>query len=280
MAQCLFPYHTQKNRVHTGQAHFVPVPCGRCPECLKRRTSMWSFRLRKEEERSVSSHFVTLTYDADHVPISKNGFMTLVKSDLQKFFKRLRKSHGKQHNKQYPIKYYAVGEYGSRFRRPHYHIVLFNSSEDAIVASWSLDGRPLGHVHIGTVSGASIAYTIKYINKGRFTPLHSNDDREPEFPLMSKRMGENYLTPDVVSFHKGNLERAYITVEDGVRIPIPRYYKDKMFTESEREQQNRLVKELVLAESPPIEQSDWERHESRRNAIENFKKKYNKRLDL
>jgi len=275
MAQCLFPYHTQKNRVHTGQAHFVPVPCGRCPECLKRRTSMWSFRLRKEEERSVSSHFVTLTYDADHIPISPNGFMTLVKGDLQKFFKRLRKSHGKDYCKLNPIRYYACGEYGSRFKRPHYHVILFNSSEDNILASWQA-----GHVDIGTVSGASVGYTLKYVNKGRFTPLHSNDDRIPEFALMSKRMGANYLSRDVVDFHKRNLDKAFITLEDGVRIPIPRYYKDKMFDESEREQQNRLVKELVLAESPPIEQSDWERHESRRNAIINFKKKYSNRKDL
>ena len=67
----MFPYHTQKNRVHTGQSHFVPVPCGRCPECLKRRASMWSFRLRKEEERSANALFITLTYAPEHVPLSK-----------------------------------------------------------------------------------------------------------------------------------------------------------------------------------------------------------------
>lgn len=271
----MFPYHTQKNRIHTGQSHFVPVPCGRCPECLKRRASMWSFRLKKEEERSISGHFVTLTYDNDHLPLSKNGFKTLVKKDLQKFFKRLRHYHGHKSNEPYPIKYYACGEYGSNFKRPHYHIILFNATEKHILDAWTF-----GHVDVGTISGASIGYTLKYVNKGKFRPLHQNDDRQPEFALMSKRMGANYLSRNVVAFHKRNLDKAYITLEDGIRIPIPRYYKDKMFTESEREQQNRLVKEIIQRESPTDEQTDLERHESRRNAILNFQKKYNGRKDL
>lgn len=266
----MFPYHTQKNRVHTGQAHYVPVPCGRCPECLKRRASMWSFRLRKEEERSKNALFITLTYAPEHVPLSNNGFMTLVKKDVQNFFKRLRKRTPKDVR----IKYYACGEYGTRFRRPHYHIILFNSCEDDILASW-----PFGYVDVGTVTGASIAYTIKYVNKGRFRPMHVNDDRQPEFALMSKRMGDNYLTTDVVAYHRNDLAKAFIVVEGGVRIPIPRYYKDKMFDESERAEQARLVKEAIL-QNEVESMSDWERHESRRNAIINFQKKYNNRKDF
>ena len=58
--------------------------------------------------------FVTLTFDTKFVPISKKGYMTLDKSVLQKFIKRLRK-HEKQyrfihsipHNK--AISYYAAG---------------------------------------------------------------------------------------------------------------------------------------------------------------------------
>ena len=52
---------------------------------MKRRTSGWSFRLVKEGERSNSALFVTLTYDTAFVPITKNGYMTLDKKDLQKF---------------------------------------------------------------------------------------------------------------------------------------------------------------------------------------------------
>ena len=66
------------------------LPCGRCYPCTMRRVSGWSFRLVQEDKRAYSSSFLTLTYNTKHVPLSKKGFMTLRKTDLQSFFKRLR----------------------------------------------------------------------------------------------------------------------------------------------------------------------------------------------
>ena len=84
MAQCISPFML-KDTI-TG----VQVPCGKCPQCRSNRASAWSFRLMQEDKRSLSSLFVTLTYNTDHVPILKSGYMSLNKGDLQKFFKRLR----------------------------------------------------------------------------------------------------------------------------------------------------------------------------------------------
>lgn len=158
------------------------VPCGRCPDCTARRISGWSFRLMQEDKVSNSSLFITLTYDTSNVHITPNGFMGLRKRDIQLFFKRLRKSHGRAHafnGKR--IKYYAVGEYGGRTMRPHYHIILFNASIKLIQDAWNQ-----GQVHYGQVTGASVGYTLKYISKPSKVPLHRNDDRQKEFSLMSK----------------------------------------------------------------------------------------------
>ena len=57
----------------------------------------------KEGERSNSALFITLTYDTQFVPITENGYMTLKKSDLQKFFKRLRKLSNER------LKYNSIG---------------------------------------------------------------------------------------------------------------------------------------------------------------------------
>lgn len=160
----------------------IHVPCGRCPECVSRRISAWSFRLMQEDKNSLSANFITLTYDTKHVPISRNGFMSLDKRDLQLFFKRLRKNQNTKGNiYNTPIKYYAVGEYGGTTNRPHYHLILFNASIELIQESWQK-----GQVHYGTVSGASIGYTLKYMSKPSRIPMHKNDDRIPEFSLMSK----------------------------------------------------------------------------------------------
>lgn len=224
----------------------IPVPCNKCPECIKRRTSGWSFRLMQEDKKSDSSMFITLTYDTNHVPITKNGFMDLRKRDIQLFFKRLRKStsrNGKDirqgrcynkknifNNSEKPIKYYAVGEYGGKTMRPHYHIILFNAQVELIQPAWNL-----GHVHYGTVSGASVGYTLKYMMKPSKIPLHRNDDRQREFSLMSKGLGAKYLTPQMIKWHKADLDnRMYCNIEGGKKIAMPRYYKDKIYQEHER----------------------------------------------
>lgn len=205
----------------------IPVPCGKCPECLARRASGWSFRLVQEEKRALSAHFLTLTYDTSHVPISEKGFMTLNKRDVQLFFKRLRKAHGKHHPK---ITYYAVGEYGTKNRRPHYHVICFNVQLQHIQPSWQL-----GQVHYGSVTGASIGYTLKYMSKPRTCPSHKNDDRVPEFSLMSKGIGSGYLTPAMVNWHISDTDnRMYINVGDNKRASMPRYYKDRIYSEQQR----------------------------------------------
>lgn len=211
----------------------IPVPCGKCPKCLGRRTSGWSFRLMQEDKRSSTSMFVTLTYDTDHVPITQNGFMSLQKDHLQKFFKRLRKAHGEGHT---TIKYYAVGEYGGKTSRPHYHIILFNANQDLICKAWGM-----GDIHYGHVNGATVGYTLKYVMKPRNIPAHRNDDRLREFAVMSKGLGSNYFlnedetVKDIVPWHHQDVQnRMYCTLDDGRKIAMPRYYKNKIYQDSQK----------------------------------------------
>lgn len=223
---CITPF--AKRDVIKGWQYF---PCGKCQPCLKRRVSGWSYRLKTEGDRAISSLFVTLTYDKKY-NITRRGFKTLSVRDVQLFFKRLRKENPKT----YPsIRYYVVGEYGSKNWRPHYHIILFNSTRDAVERAWSINGVKIGYVDFGEVSGASIGYCLKYMSKPLRVPAHANDDRLPEFSLMSKGLGSNHLTPAMIKWHKDDLQnRMHIVIEDGKKIAMPRYYKDKIYTEQER----------------------------------------------
>lgn len=172
---CITPFHMEREGV------WQAFPCGKCEPCLKARTSSWSFRLMQEGKQAEFAHFVTLTYDTTHVPITARGFMSLSKRDVQLFFKRLRKLKPNAR-----IKYYVCGEYGGHTMRPHYHAILFNSCPADICKAWTIDGKPIGNVHFGDVSGASIGYTLKYMMKEAVIPMHANDDRIKEFALMSK----------------------------------------------------------------------------------------------
>lgn len=207
----------------------VAVPCGKCPDCKKRLVSAWSFRLMQQNKIAMSSHFITLTYDTKYVPITPTGYMCLSKRDCQLFIKRLRKSQSG--NGESFIKYFLVGEYGGKTMRPHYHVLLFNVEVRYIQSAWGC-----GQVHYGSVSGASVGYCLKYMMKPGKIPIHKNDDRQREFRMMSKKLGVNYLTSQMVSWHKADLgNRMYIPIEDGKKIAMPRYFKDRIYTNLERQ---------------------------------------------
>lgn len=259
-SRCQKPIMIRNKSVTRGS---IQAPCGKCENCLKRRVSNWSFRLLQEDKVSDSSYFLTLTYGSEFcpVPVTKNGFMDLSKHHLQLFFKRLRKAHGSDGDIGKSLKYYAVGEYGGKRQRPHYHIILFNARLELLIGAkyadavksgiLELDGKRQfeceywsdakldayrGGITIGKVSGASVGYTMKYVSKPSKVPMHRNDDRTPEFSLMSKGLGESYLTGAMVTWHKNAMaERQYCVLEDGKKVSMPRYYKNKILSLQEKE---------------------------------------------
>lgn len=216
----MFPYMVEKELYHNQKDRFVPVPCGKCPQCLKRRVASWSFRLEMESLLWNKQYFLTLTYDNENVPISENGFLTLRPKDLTDWFKRLRKRAGK-------LRYYLCGEYGTNTKRPHYHIILFSTSSlfpSDIESTWTH-----GSVYYGRVEPASIRYTVQYYDKGVWNKSHVRDDREPEFSRMSQGIGKNFLTHRQVKNFLDNPQKSFIYNSEGKKISIPRYYKKRMY---------------------------------------------------
>lgn len=275
---CLSPFHIDNPSFpYKSKDRKVPVPCGKCPACLKRRANGWAFRLKQHEKICQTAKFITLTYDTEHVPFTEKGFMTLDKTDFQKFMKRLRKHHT-MNNLSDKISYYAVGEYGSNTMRPHYHAIVFNMEPELLLKSWTK-----GQIHIGDVTGASIAYTCKYINKGKVIPVHINDDRVPEFSLMSKKLGANYLTPQMLKYHQDDISRNFVLLEEGIKVAMPRYYREKIYTPEQREQQGMLIKSSVLdterkalesyvSKGNDIDRYDYDKFQSIKYLFENFKR--------
>lgn len=255
-----------------GLIYNIPINCGKCLNCKKNRVNQWSFRLMKELEVSTSSYFITLTYDTVNIPITNNGFMTLKKKpepvkqrnkdykdqSLQGFIKRLRyyegnlnhvtrieyeqtKKSGIDITKQKPLKYYAAGEYGTKRKRPHYHIILFNlKDEESIYKAWTS-----GSVHIDEVNNNTIDYTLKYIMKANGGYKFKAFDGEKEFSLMSKGLGDSYLTKKQISFYKKNLEHNYVFHPKGYKVPTPKYYRDKIYSDNEKDKQIAIIKQKI-----------------------------------
>lgn len=223
------------------------VPCGKCPECLRARANAWAFRIHTEMQHSTHPRFITLTYQC--TPKSFNGFDTLKKKDFQDFMKRLR---NRTKNR---LKYYACGEYGSETERPHYHLVLLNQPK-----LWALDPKYIteawthGQIHIGEANIKTIHYTLKYMMKGKHIGQDELDDRENVFSLMSKGMGKQFLTETMLNHIKtGQIN--HIVLPDGKKQALPRYYKDKIFTQSEKALIAKAAK--IYSEQNPKFLNEW-----------------------
>lgn len=159
----------------------VSVPCSKCAACNYNYRRGWQSRLEMESKLYDSDHqaFVTLTYS--EVPLTPDFQPTLRKSDLQKFFKRCRKD-------KYIIRYLAVGEYGDKGGRPHYHAIIFGPTVQEIQRMCS-DHWPHGHNLVVPVLEGATSYVAKYIVKQSDHDLGTYPLEGSPFMLSSRRPG-------------------------------------------------------------------------------------------
>lgn len=206
----------------------LTVPCGKCMGCRIAKRREWSVRIMHELSTNQSKgSFITLTYKDELLPISNS----LVKRDLQLFWKRLRKYYpGKK------IRYYACGEYGEQNKRPHYHAIVFGldladlearKTKNRLVSHVINDLWVLGYNVVGTVTIDSAQYVAGYIEKKLNGEAGKNEyektGRIAPFSLMSQGIGKQYAAENAAQI----TENLGITIK-GINVGIPRYYKQKL----------------------------------------------------
>lgn len=232
------------------QSDVINVPCGRCVECRRTYINGWVFRLTNElkAKTTTSAYFLTLTYDDTQLYNPENGLITqygetnLNYKHHQDFIKRLRKSYG---NGKSCIKYFAVGEYGDKSDRPHFHTIIFNAEQKNILETWKH-----GNVHFGEVTESSIAYTLKYAYK-KIGRVHKKDysnpevTREIERALISRGLGAEYAESKQVKKYYQNDITNQAKINGGKVQPLPRYYRQKIYTEAQLEARSRIVQKTM-----------------------------------
>lgn len=183
----------------------IMIPCGKCVGCRLKKSSEWAMRCQLEASCYEQNCFLTLTFAPDRIPDefkTADGKLTLSKEWAKAFFnKRFREAIRYKFNKE--IRYFLCGEYGEKFERPHFHVIIFGFdfedkkyfkgrgynriyTSEALQSLW-----PFGHSSVGNVSFESCAYVARYVMKkitGDMAESHY-DGREPEFTLMSLRPG-------------------------------------------------------------------------------------------
>lgn len=219
---CTSPLKAYWRTVHRDGITFDPVhsatkipfslPCGRCLGCRMEKARQWGLRCLHEKKMWPDNSYVTLTYNAEHMPPG----MSLCLRDVQLFMKRLRKARNASASN--PVRFFLGGEYGDENKRPHYHALLFNCGfpdkklhgyngrgeplyvSEELSRLWSIDGECLGFTTIGEVTFDSAVYCAKYAIKkvngdaaaAHYEVYDENGEvfaRRPEFAVMSRRPG-------------------------------------------------------------------------------------------
>lgn len=220
-------------------AKSIRVPCGKCVDCRLAYAREWAIRCVHESTMHEASTFATFTYSDENLP---SGY-SISKRDLQLGHKRIRENHG-------PFRYFACGEHGEAFHRPHYHSILFgldfpdkvlwdrSPKGEALYRSPSLEKTwGLGRVLLGDVTFQSSGYVARYSLK-----KHKADDADAgvlrvhpltgelvqqaaPFLLMSRRPGLGSTWFDRFA---GDVFPSDFVVINGQRMPVPQFYKDRL----------------------------------------------------
>lgn len=176
------------------------VSCGQCIGCRLERSRQWAVRSVHEAQFHDENYFLTLTYDDKNLP--RDG--SLCSKTLQKFWKKFRKAHPLMR-----FKYYAAGEYGDNYGRPHYHASVFGMELPDLQPSFkSSTGFQMysssileriwsnGAVYVAPLTFETAAYTARYICK-KVTGKNAEDHYKrlgiaPERAWMSKGLGKEW----------------------------------------------------------------------------------------
>lgn len=228
---------------------YVPVGCGKCIECKKQKSRQWQVRLHEEIRHDNTGKFITLTYsNEEYKKLSEeitgvtdynldNEIATL---STRRFLERWRKKYKKS------VKHWFITEIGGNNQENiHIHGIIFTKIDNETISKiWKYgiitigcskynNGKRLDKNDIGYVNERTINYIVKYVNK--------TDEKHPNYNskiLTSAGIGKNYMKRYDSKRNKYNNNETIetYTTRQGFKINLPIYYRNKIYTEEQKEQ--------------------------------------------
>lgn len=218
----------------------VAVGCGRCIECMKQKRRNWQLRLCEELKISNECKFVTLTFSNEWFNELRKEFKgvqgyaldnSIATLAVRRFLERWRKEHGKS------VRHWLVTELGQdETERIHLHGIIWNRDLDKIERIWKYGhvwkGKRVNEILLNYVNEKTINYLIKYVGK-----IDLKHREYKSIVLCSKGIGANFIDDKARQYNKFNGEktREYYVNKQGFKIGLPIYWRNKLWTEEERE---------------------------------------------
>lgn len=223
----------------------IPAGCGVCMPCRIKRRRQLAFRLMLESSCHENSCFITLTYDEENLPtwhpplcFFKGGNLvprhsqTFIKDFREALMAYYRRSARGRRIGRVKIRYFLVGEYGSKTERPHYHVAMFGVSPQVanvvVPRVWRKGSFFVGSSGVNKDVGQYVAgYVTKKWNGDEWS-REKLAGRRAEFSRSSNRPGIGALA---VRFIGDALKSAggRILLEQKLDVPAQLKYDGKMW---------------------------------------------------
>lgn len=253
------------------RARAVPIGCGTCLECRKQKGREWTARLCEDIKEHTNGKFVTLTFSTESLrklakpQISimrtkrykfakppykqprykrKNRYIdttnlkgydldnAIVTRAVRLFLERWRKKYKKS------LRHWLITELGhGETEHIHLHGIVWTDEIDALPGIWqygyvwkgyTVNGKTENYVNARTVN-----YIVKYVSK--MDAQHLN---YKPIILTSAGIGAHYIKANrhTHNRYEGKNTAEYYRTESGYKIGLPIYYRNKIYTERQREE--------------------------------------------
>lgn len=235
---------------------YIPVGCQKCMECMKKKKREWQVRLGEEIKHRNDGKFVTLTFSNESIAkiCRKNEMINKLEGyerenaiaiyAVRKYTERWRKKHKKA------MRHWLITELGGNgTENIHLHGIIWSDEIQDIVEKWKYGTVAIGKTkyyydkekdeviyehkkNTNTVNLRTINYIIKYVAK--------TDEIHKEYKpriLCSNGIGAKFIKRKdkrLNTYTKGKTDEMYRT-EQGHKVPLPIYYRNKIYTEEQRE---------------------------------------------
>lgn len=208
---------------------YVPVGCGKCIECMKQKASAWKCRLN-EEINHQKGIYVTLTFNDESLIKIKSKIdinpRDIWENEIATYAVRhALENHRKKYKKS--VKHWFITELGHEgTERIHLHGIIFADID--LNEFW-----PYGHSKAGDVANSkTVNYIVKYVTK--IDPDHKGFQGKI---LTSPGIGSKWLerSDKHNNRYRGKNTETRYRLKSGVKINLPIYYRNKIYTEEERE---------------------------------------------
>lgn len=219
---------------HDRRVLSVPVGCGRCMECVKKKAREWQTRLLEDVRKNKNGKFITLTFSNESIKElneeigEKDGYErdnAIATIAIRRFLERWRKENKKS------LRHWMVTELGHKgTENIHMHgIVWTDKGEEEIKEKWKY-----GYVWVGKfVNEQTVNYITKYVHK-----VDKDHEEYKSKILTSAGIGGAYTER---ADAKGNIYKGdgqtkeTYTSRTGHEMAMPIYWRNKIYSEEERE---------------------------------------------